>query len=339
MFESTQKSKESSEKPQLVSFRNAAFLASTLFALSPEGAKAWDTVDLIPPAQIEKIFDEINLPNPAELTNVEVTYVKPSENGKYVVHIRQQHRMTDTEYLPYELSATADVQGEIYETIKAIEKEQMGTTYLPEGYSEAFISELLIPEAQTIKEFKQMLATHLDEVISGEMSITDLVKVYGKEHTRKTGTTFSRVMYGELMATGWYLLDNIKEQKGITVDAAVLGNLNALIGDDPEAYLNFYQGGLVRAYNAGFISDVVGCENHNLFKQGMTYAEVLAINPEREKIVANCFQDQLQKSASLYVVTVYGGAHNFTQEIDDKTGYIVLTPNSYNKGALDETLD
>lgn len=339
MSEGIQKINASNEKSPLRTFRDGAFFASALLAVSPEGAKAWDSTDLIPQAQIEKIFDEIKLPSPTELKDVTVTYVRPSQNGKYVVQIRQEHRRTDKVYAPGDLAHTAAIQSEIYETIKTIEDRQMGTTYLPEGYSDTFITQLLIPDAQNIKAFKQIVATHIEALAAGEVSITDLVKEFGKEHTRKTGTTFSRMTYGDFVAAGWHLLDTASNRNGIVVDDDTLGALKSLVGEDPEVYLNFYQGGLVRAYNDGYITNVVGCENHNLFKESMSYEEVIAINPEREKIVAGCFVDQLQQTSSAYVVTVYGGQHNFAQEILDETGYIVLTPKSYSIDGVDKTID
>jgi len=324
---SNQNIEHESRNKEFDNFKNSALFASAVLASVPQAAEAWDYEKAPTQHIIEETLASLNLPPIEELRDAgsHVSfYIPPAEGQPTLIHIRQAHRLPGKEITPEQVLNVGTIQKEIYETIKSIAAGQPFAQYYPEGYSDEMLkNNYLKKQKATQKDFMGTLAheliKHEGDTFSLEETIEDTAANY---RVQNNGQSLSRISYGKLSALGKITLN----ERGIS---ELPSKFSKLVSGDPKNFLFFYGGGLEQSYINGFITDVRGCENHDLFKKEITIEHTLEINAARERIVGNCFMEQINTTDQPYAVTVYGGMHNFEQEIDTGVGYLVLTPNSY----------
>ncbi|MFT7507446.1 MAG: hypothetical protein ACI92I_000596 [Acidimicrobiales bacterium] len=337
------KTSETVEAKKEFTLAKAAALAGALFAATPEAVHAWDTIPEISPVQTEQILKEAGLPESNEFSSAEVTHVIPSTNGQYIVQIRLMHKYG--EQTSDEINEIVTVQEQTYKTIQEIVESQEYATFYSEGAGSNYDSQME-DKKDLEKKFLELFYDALQE--NGD--VLDVEKIF--EDIQDTySARYGGVMYPALKENLASVLLNTLEYKNITLSEENQTFVDSFIKKDyskPSDGLYYNQGALEMAYMRGWVQNIDGCENESLMNSvnlvdGDVKSELIGkVNKQREEYAITCIVKDLQKSGDSIAVVPIGGAHNFSQEIEDLgngTGYIVLTPFSYPDVYKDVSMD
>ncbi len=326
-------------------YGKVALFAGTLYAASPEGARAWENTPTVSPETIGAVLEQIDFPS-LDTVPATVTHFVPStipEGPKYVVHIRQVHKSMNTAPADLDNDAITRIvspQQDIQSLITAVTEYRPYTTFYVEGFGQEN-NNTLVAEKRAFEQFRQVLAAEIaDYKMTGDFDVNKFFDFLNQRiNNGQTLTPYQYMQYAALTIDTFAqsavampeALENRMQEKILIPDAS------------PEEVLLVTYGALELSYLHDEVKDLRGCEDIQLMSTisldgSVSSEDVRRINQDRETAAVACITEQLIVQDSPYAVFVMGGAHNLSDEIAQfagGVGYIVITPDSYPEDARD----
>jgi|GEM_PF-4567364 len=262
MFLPSQPDKEREKRKSHSHLPRYALLAT--LATFSQDAHAWADFQNEPnmsDREIDRVLQGVNLPNIEELEHVRVFIPRISEEGRYIVHIAQQHAgygiVEETES---DREETVDIQKKIYQTIRSVAKHYPYVTYYPEGMTQGDNGELWNNQKKVLQQV--ILNTHraIEKATSPGETI-DVKRIFDSAcASLENDEDLSRSM---MHIISFHIQKILKDKKvpSSQYDESFLEKRNPF-GDLTE----YYYGAEEKAFHEGFIQNVRGCENEEMLR-------------------------------------------------------------------------
>lgn len=286
--------------------------------------------------QKEEILRSIHLPSSEALSDLAQVYVpRTSSEGKYIVHIPQQHAgyglvkedQNDRE-------KTAAIQREIYEVLKRMHESFPLFFYYEEGISHG--SQV---KKETIRKIRSQIYNLIDQ---GSVDF-NVQNIFEDASRAFSSEGFSRSVMHEIAfaiqdAFGKYSKD-LEKRRGYERYLSA-EEKDYLEKRNPYGEITrFYYGGGELAYQQGFIQEIRTAESREILERAAHSLEFSGsvskeLNQEREFFLIDTIKKEALQERNSFAVITLGGNHTLLDNLqsdpkNSNVGYIVVQPRSF----------